>query len=181
MGRRAQLATQHCPRDGCLAYGHRRPAKKASAALPLLPRLRSKQDQHERWEARELDEIWTLVGRKKRTVWLGLAVERASRRIVAWVMGRRDAATARRFWQALPRRYWSHCWYFTDLWESYVRTLPRWRHRRCPKGDGGTGIVEAINGALRQRCGAVVCKSCSFSKSLSMHTARIKIVGDGPK
>ena len=172
---------QHCPRDGCLAHGHRRPAKKASAALPLLPRLRSKQDQHERWEARELDEIWTLVGRKKRTVWLGLAVERASRRIVAWVMGRRDAATARRLWQALPRRYRSHYWYFTDLWESYVRMLLRWRHRRCPKGDGGTGIIEAINGALRQRCGAVVCKSCSFSKSLSMHTARIKIVGDGPK
>ena len=75
-------------------------------------------------------------------------------------------------------RYPRHCWYFTDLWESYVGILPRWHHRRCPKGSGGTSIVEAINCFLRQRCGVLVRKSCSFSKSLSMHTARIKIVID---
>ena len=143
-----------------------------------MPRLRPKRDQHERWEALEPDEMWTFVCRKKRKVWLWLAVERASRRIVAWVVGRRDAAPARRLWQALPRRYRSPCWYFTDLWESYAGGLPRWRHRRCPKGDGGTSIVEAINCALRQRCGVLVRKSCSFSKSLSMHAARIKIVID---
>ena len=56
--------------------------------------------------------------------------------------------------------------------------LPRWHHRRCPKGSDGTSIVEAINCSLRQRCGVLVRKSCSFSKSLSMHTARIKIVID---
>jgi len=39
-------------------------------------------------------------------------------------------------------------------------------------------IVEAINCSLRQRCGVLVRKSCSFSKSLHMHTARIKIVVD---
>ena len=122
--------------------------------------------------------MWTFVGRKKRKVWLWLALERVSRRIVAWVTGRRDAATARRLWAALPRRYRRNCWYFTDLWESYVGVLPRWQHRRCPKGDGGTGLVEAVNGALRQRCGVLVRKSCSFSKSLSMHNARIKIVID---
>jgi len=44
----------------------------------------------------ELDEMWTFVGRKRRKVWLWLAVERVSRRVVAWVLGRRDAATARR-------------------------------------------------------------------------------------
>ncbi|WP_460501140.1 IS1 family transposase, partial [Hymenobacter agri] len=37
--------------------------------------------------------MWTFVGRKRRKVWLWLAVERASRRVVAWVLGRRDAAT----------------------------------------------------------------------------------------
>ena len=63
-------------------------------------------------------------------------------------------------------------------WESYVGVLPRWQHRRSPKGSGGTSIVEAINCSLRQRCGVLVRKSCSFSKSLVMHTARIKIVID---
>ena len=122
--------------------------------------------------------MWTFVGRKKRKVWPWLAVERVSRRIVAWVLGRRDAATARRLWQALPKRYRRRCWYLTDLWESYVGGLPCGHHRRCPKGSGGTSIVEAINCSLRQRCGVLVHKSCSFSKSLQMHEMRIKIVID---
>ena len=56
--------------------------------------------------------------------------------------------------------------------------LPRCQHRRSPKGRGGTSIVEAINCSLRQRCGVLVRKSYSFSESLVMHTARIKIVID---
>ncbi|MGI4871536.1 MAG: IS1 family transposase [Janthinobacterium lividum] len=107
-----------------------------------------------------------------------MAVERASRRIVAWVVGTRGAATARRLWQALPRRYRRHCWYFTDRWEAYVGVFPIHQHRRCLKGDGGTSIVEAITCSLRQRCGVLVRKSCSFSKDLAMHEARIKIVID---
>ena len=122
--------------------------------------------------------MWPFVGHKKRQVWLWLAVERRSRRIVAWVAGRRDAATARRLWAALPRRYRRHGWHFTDLWGAYVGVLPRWQHRRCPKGSGGTSIVEAINCSLRQRCGILVRKTCSFSKSLPMHLVRSKIVID---
>ena len=122
--------------------------------------------------------MWTFVGRKKRKVWLWLAVERASRRIVAWVTGQRGAATARRLWRALPRRYRRRCWYFTDDWKAYVGVLPRWQHRPCPKGSGGTSIVEAVNCSLRHRCGVLVRKSCSFSKSLEMHEVRIKIVID---
>ena len=94
------------------------------------------------------------------------------------MLGRRDAATARRLWQALPRHYRCHCWDFTDLFAAYVGVLPRWQHRQCPKGSGGTSIIEAINCSLRQRCGVLVRKSCSFSKKLEMHTARIKIIID---
>lgn len=124
--------------------------------------------------------MWTFVGRKKRKVWLWLwlAVERASRRIVAWVLGDRSARTARRLWAALPRRYQRHCRYHTDQWEAYAKVLPARYHRPRPKGSGNTSIVEALNCSLRQRCGVLVRKSCSFSKSLTMHTARIKIVID---
>ncbi|GAA3998103.1 hypothetical protein GCM10022408_06050 [Hymenobacter fastidiosus] len=118
----------------------------------------------------------TFVGRKKHKVWLWLAVERASRRIVARTPGQRvPEAAARRGWHALPRRYHRHCWYFTDEWKAYAKVLPRSQHRPCPKGDGRTSIVEAINCSLRQRGGVLVRKSCSFSKCLKMPTARIKI------
>ena len=56
----------------------------------------------------ELDERWTFVGKRTAKVWLWLAVERSSRRIVAWALGCRGAATARRLWQALPPRYQQH-------------------------------------------------------------------------
>ncbi|AWM34803.1 IS1 family transposase [Hymenobacter nivis] len=80
--------------------------------------------------------MWTFVGRRKRKVWLWLAVERASRRIVAWVLGCRGAATARRLWAALPPRYQRHCRYHTDQWEAYAKVLPAPHHRPHPKGSG---------------------------------------------
>ena len=153
-------------------------AKKARQASPALPHLRPKKTQRKRWETLELDEMWTFVGRKRRKVWLWLAVERASRRVVAWVLGRRDAATARRLWQALLKRYRRHCWYFTDLFPAYAQALPAGPLRPCPKSEGQTNIVEALNYSSRQRCGVLVRKSCSFSKSLPMHAARIKICID---
>lgn len=97
---------------------------------------------------------------------------------MAWVLGCRGATPARRLWAALPRRYRRHCRYHTDQWEAYAKALPTRPHQPRPKGSGNTSIVEAINCSLRQRCGVLVRKSCSFSKSLLMHTARIKIVID---
>ncbi|AWM32001.1 IS1 family transposase [Hymenobacter nivis] len=121
-----------------------------------MPRLRPKKAQRKEWEILELDELWSFVGHKKRKVWLWLAVERARRRIVGWALGSRGEAPLRKLWQALPRRYHRHCWYFTDQWKAYAKVLPRWQHRPCPKGEGQTNSVEAINCSLRQRCGVLV-------------------------
>ena len=99
------------------------------------------------------------MGHKKRKVWWWLVVERARRRIVGWTLGSRGEAPLRQLWNALPRRYHRHCWYFTDEWKAYAKVLPRWQHRPCAKGEGQTNIVEAINCSLRQRCGVLVRKS----------------------
>ena len=85
-------------------------------------------------------------------------------------------ATCRRLWVALPARYRRPCWYHTDEWPAYAAVLPAHAHRRDESGQ--TKVVEALNCSLRQRCGVLVRKSCSFSKSLSRHHARIKIVID---
>jgi len=179
---RAQFTTQHRPRhrsgpcDG-------RPTGKKKRRCPRPPcrargRKRRRKSAGKPWNWTRCGRLWAAKSVKSGRGWPWLAVERASRRSVAWVVGRRDAATARRWWAALPGRYRRHCWYFTDRWEAHVSALPRWQHRRSPKGSGGTSIVEAVNCALRQRGGVLVRKSCSFSKSLEMHTARSKIVID---
>lgn len=126
----------------------------------------------------KLDELWTFVGCKKHKVWLWLAVERRTRRIVAWVLGDRSAATARRLWEQLPTEYRTGTWYFTDEWETYQGVLPASAHRPSPKRSGQTSLVEAINCSLRQKCGVLVRKSCSFSRSLLMHHVRIQLVID---
>ncbi|RZK88296.1 MAG: IS1 family transposase [Hymenobacter sp.] len=146
--------------------------KKAQASPPPCPAPTSEPTDL------ELDEMWTFVGRRKNKVWLWLAVERATRRIVAWVLGCRGAATARRLWQALPARYQHHTTYYTDEWEAYAKVLPRAAHRPSVKGSGATSIVESLNCSLRQRCGVLVRKSCSFSKLLSMHQVRIQLCID---
>ena len=128
--------------------------------------------------ALESDEMGAFVGRRKCKVWLWLAVERASRRIVGWVLGGRGAAACRRLRQALPPRFQRQTAYYTGAWEAYAKVLPAAAHRPSAKGSGQTSIAEAINCSLRQRCGVLVRKSCSFSKSLAMHTARLKICID---
>ena len=92
--------------------------KKAVLALPQRPRRRPKKAQRRKPEALELDEMRTFVGGRKRKVWWWLVVERASRCSVAWGLGCRGAATARRLWSALPQRYWHHCRHRTDQWEA---------------------------------------------------------------
>ena len=121
--------------------------------------------------------MWTCVGRKRRKVWLWLAVERASRRIVAWVLGSRGTATLQRLWQALPRRYRRHTRYFTDAWRAYPRVLPAEAH---VVGKTGTRVVEALNGKLHHRGGVLVRRSRSFSKCRSSPHNRIKIAIDQP-
>ncbi|WP_460621835.1 IS1 family transposase [Hymenobacter tenuis] len=41
------------------------------------------------------------MGRKRRKIWLWLAIERYTRRIIAWVLGTRSTATARWLWLAV--------------------------------------------------------------------------------
>ena len=50
----------------------------------------------------ELDETWSFVPSKGNPVWLWVALERVSRRVLAWVVGDRSADTARKLWDALP-------------------------------------------------------------------------------
>ena len=125
----------------------------------------------------ELDELWSFVGHKRHKVWLWLAVDRDTRRIVAWVLGSRGEATARRLWAALPPAYRRHARAFTDAWAAYTAAVPAGQHRPSAR-KGLTNLVEGLNCWLRQRCAVLVRKTCSFSKSIAMHHVRLKIAID---
>ncbi|WP_201392234.1 IS1 family transposase [Ktedonobacter sp. SOSP1-52] len=86
----------------------------------------------------------------------------------------RSQATCRRLWQAIPPAYRTgHC--FTDFWGAYQAVIPEEQHIAAGKETGETAHVERWNNTLRQRLARFVRKTLSFSKSLVMHEACLKI------
>ena len=126
----------------------------------------------------ELDELWSFVAKKDQQVWIWLALERQTRRIVGLAFGDRSAATCQRLWQSLPANYRKRAICYSDFWEPYALVLPSKRHRPVGKETGETAHVERFNNTLRQRCANLVRKTLSFSKHDWWHEARIRLFID---
>ena len=152
---RTQLPAQHRTRDGCFAHDRGRPHKKALAAPPVLTRLRPKRGKKsggKRLNSMRWGRLWAV---------------KSARCGAGWPWNASVGPGPR------PPRLVFH-----RLVGVLRVCLAPLAPPGCPKGSGGTSIVEAINCSLRQRCSVLVRKSCSFSKSLQMHEMRIKIVID---
>lgn len=125
-----------------------------------------------------MDEIWSFVGAKASVVWIWIALERQTRKVVGVAFGDRSAATCRHLWASLPPDYRKRAIIYTDEWEAYRTVLPSKRHRPVPKDSGETSHIERLNNTLRQWCAHLVRKTLSFSKSEILHKTRIRLVID---
>ena len=123
----------------------------------------------------EADELWSFVGWKANKQWLWLALDRASRQVIALFIGDRSADGALGLWQALPERYRQHATFQTDDWPAYKQIIPTEQHR-FSKQKKETNHVERFFCTLRQRCSRLVRLSLSFSKKLDRHINSIKFV-----
>ncbi len=122
----------------------------------------------------ELDELWSFVLKKARKRWIWIALCRATRQVVAYVIGDRSQASCRQLWERIPAAYKSgHC--FSDFWEAYALVIPAEQHTAAGKEIGLTAHVERWNNTLRQRLGRFVRKSLSFSKSEEMHEICLRL------
>ncbi|NJK43118.1 MAG: IS1 family transposase [Pleurocapsa sp. SU_196_0] len=126
----------------------------------------------------ELDEAWSFVGKKTNTAWLWVALERETRKILAWGKRDRSKKTAKRLWEALPLTRWQKrdAVYCTDLYAGYDSVI-RWERRAYTKGE--TNHVERFFCTLRQRLARWTRKSLMFSKSLEMHEVAMTVFIDG--
>jgi IS1 family transposase len=113
------------------------------------------------------------VGSKRNAYWIGLAMDKDTRLIIGWAIGKRDAATADELWHALPPVYRQQAVVYTDRFPAYAAVLPSKRHRPCSKRDGQTNHMERFNGTLRHRCARLVRKALSFATSLPHRVAAI--------
>jgi insertion element IS1 protein InsB len=124
--------------------------------------------------ALELDELWSFVLKRANKRWIWIALCRATRQVVAYVVGDRSAATCQKLWGRIPAAYRSaHC--YTDFWEAYRSVVPSEQHTAAGKESGLTTHVERWNNTLRQRLGRFVRKSLSFSKSDAMHELCLRL------
>jgi insertion element IS1 protein InsB len=122
----------------------------------------------------ELDELWSFVLKRANKRWIWIALCRATRQVVAYVVGDRSRATCRKLWKQIPAAYrHAHC--YSDLWEAYQGVIPSEQHTATGKETGFTAHVERWNNTLRQRLGRFVRKSLSFSKSDLMHEVCLRL------
>ena len=124
--------------------------------------------------ALELDELWSFVLKRANKRWIWIALCRATRQVVAYVIGDRSRATCQKLWEQIPARYRAaHC--YSDFWEAYSLVIPAEQHTAAGKETGLTAHVERWNNTLRQRLGRFVRKSLSFSKSDAMHELCLRL------
>jgi insertion element IS1 protein InsB len=122
----------------------------------------------------ELDELWSFVLKKTNQAWIWVALCRKTRQVVAYAVGDRSEKTCLCLWEAIPPVYRiGHC--FTDFWKVYQAVIPEEQHTAAGKETGETAHIERWNNTLRQRLARFVRKTLSFSKSLVMHDACLKL------
>lgn len=123
----------------------------------------------------EADELWSFVGCKANKQWLWVALDRATRQVIALFVGNRGAEGALGLWQAIPEKYRQKACFYTDDWSAYKQIIPAHQHRHS-KQKKDTNHVERFFCTLRQRCSRLVRLSLSFSKKLDRHINAIRFV-----
>jgi insertion element IS1 protein InsB len=122
----------------------------------------------------ERDELWSFVRSKAEPAWVWVALDRATRQVVAGCWGDRSAESCRYLWEQVPAP-WRSATCYTDFWEADHAVLPEPQHQTGGKGDGQTAHVERWNNTLRQRRGPFVRKTLSFSQCDRRQDARRRL------
>jgi len=119
---------------------------------------------HNEVEKAELDEMWSYVQNKKNQRWLWLAIDHKTRKVVAFVFGRRKNEVFKQLKKLLKpfgiKRY------YTDGLQCYAKYLSAKKHK---VGKTNTQRIERKNLTLRTRIKRLARKTICFSKTDRMH------------
>jgi insertion element IS1 protein InsB len=115
-------------------------------------------------EEAECDEMWSFVRSKAQQRWLWYAIDHATGKILAYVLGsRKDEAFIKL--KALLEPF-GITRFYTDEWGAYERHLESENHS---VGKENTQKIERKNLTLRTRIKRLVRKTICFSKKILMH------------
>ena len=144
--------------------------KKAPAIKPVNARLLDTRDpRHVDVILRppgqaELDEMWSVVGRKSQQRWLWHAIDHCTGQIVAYVFGTRKDETFLQLQELLTPFGMTH--FYTDGWGAYRRHLDPRTHT---VGKQHTQKIERKHLTFRTRLKRLTRKTICFSRSILLH------------
>jgi insertion element IS1 protein InsB len=114
------------------------------------------------------------VGKKANRQWVWIAMDAATRQVIAFHVGDRSSQSATALWEKIPAVYQERATFYTDQYTVYTGVIPLARHRAISKLARKTNHVERFNCTLRQRVSRLVRATLSFSKTLANHVGVIK-------
>ena len=122
-------------------------------------------------EEAELDEMWSFVQNKDNQRWIWYAIDHKTRKILAFVFGRRKDKVFRKL-RALLEPF-GITRFYTDDWGAYERNLDPEKHTI---GKENTQTIERKNLNLRTRIKRLCRKTICYSKCEKMHDIVIGLV-----
>jgi insertion element IS1 protein InsB len=122
----------------------------------------------------ELDELWSFVGKKANRQWVWIAMDAATRQVIAFHVGGRSRQSARAPWEKIQTVYQEQALFYTHQYAVYTGVIPPTRHRTISQLAGQTNHVERFNCTLRQQIAWLVRSTLAFSQNLANHIGAIK-------
>ena len=118
----------------------------------------------------EVDEMWSFIGHKKNVTWITYAIERETKSIIDFFVGRKTKETIRPLIDKVlllnPTRI------YTDRLNIYPSLIPKELHRRFKYC---TNIIERNNLTLRMHIKRLSRKTIRFSKNKIYLEAHLRI------
>jgi len=81
----------------------------------------------------ELDELWSFGGTKANRHWVWIAMDAATRQVIAFHVGDRSGQSAEALWEQIPTVYQERAKFYTDQYEVYKSVIPSAQHRAITK------------------------------------------------
>ena len=118
----------------------------------------------------EVDELWSYVGNKENVTWITYAIERNSKQVIDFALGRKTTEKIRPLINKLlllePNKI------YTDRLNIYPSLIPKSIHRRFQYC---TNMIERNNLTLRSHIKRLSRKTICFSRNINYLEAHLKI------
>jgi IS1 family transposase len=125
--------------------------------------------------AGEADDISSFVQKKANKLWIWLAMDAKTRRVIALHVGARSRKSAKRLWAKRPRASRQHATCDTDQYGVYEGVIPAVQHRVISQLARKTNHRERCNNTLRPRVSRLVRDALSFPKNLAHHVGAMTL------